>query len=344
MSIPFRMHTRSGQYTSGFALAAVLWLLAGLTILAAMISQSNQTLAQRQFQLKQRADAEQDFLSSRSEALYWLSSSRATENGFGWGNQLLSVDGRGYAGTGKSTIQIQDIRGLLSLNRPPRDLFARFLVYCGANQQQTDALLDALEDYAEKGNLKRLNGAKSLEYSMAGLPAPRGAPLLAEPEIWRVYGWKDIQKSWDEKHCSEDVTVRGDRRFNLGTATLGTMAAYGLTNEQIIQVQKERETGETTLINLLQARSQAGNFMGLPEGRYPSRTFRVTHSMPNTPWVFRYDLNLKTNVEGLPWEISSPRHVPTSSVMMPPGRATWPQVDQISETDKNAITQPILPF
>ncbi len=344
MSLFLCMPARPGKYTSGFALAAVLWLLAGLTILAAMINQSSQTLAQRQFQLKQRADAEQDFLSSRSEALYWLSSSRATEDGFGWGSQLLRVDGRGYAGTGKSTVQIQDVRGLLSLNRPRRDLLARFLVYCGANEKQTDALLDALEDYAEKGNLKRLNGAKSLEYSTAGLPAPRGAPLLAEPEIWRVYGWKNIRAGWDEKHCSEDVTVRGDRRFNLGTATPGTMAAYGLTDEQVIQMQKERETGATALANLLQARNQAGSFMGLPEGRYPSRTFRITHAVPNMPWVFRYDLSLKTNVEGLPWEISSPRHLPASSVMMPPGRETWPQIDQISETDKNAITQPILPF
>jgi hypothetical protein len=85
----------------GFALAAVLWLLAGLTILAAMISQSNQILAERQAKLKQRADAEQAFLSSRSEALFWISTSRATKDGFGWPGTYLQVDGRGYAGAEK---------------------------------------------------------------------------------------------------------------------------------------------------------------------------------------------------------------------------------------------------
>lgn len=339
-----RHYRHAYNMSAGFALAAVLWLLAGLTILAAMISQSNQILAQRQAQLKLRADAEQDFLSSRSEALFWLSSSRATQEGFGWSGQLLKVDGRGYASEGKSTLQIQDVRGLLSLNRPKREMLARLLIRCGADESRTDSLLDALEDYAEVGQLKRLNGAKSLEYSMAGLPVPRYAPLLAEPEIWRIYGWKQIQAAWDERHCSEDVTVFGDGRFNPGTATPGILADYGLTAEQIAQVVQERGKGENVLINLLQNQIQGRGFMGLPEGRFPSRTFRVTHTLPGMPLVFRYELALKTNVEGMPWEISSPRHLPIASVMMPTGRENWPKIDQISETDKNAITQPILPF
>jgi general secretion pathway protein K len=328
----------------GFALAAVLWLLAGLTIMTAMISQSNQILAERQAQLKLRADAEQDFLSSRSEALYWLASSRATQNGFGWSGQLLQTDGRGYAGAGKSTIALQDVRGLLSLNQPKRELLAKLLRRCGVDESKTDSLLDALEDYAEPGELKRLNGAKTLEYSMAGMPTPRYAPLLAEPELWHVFGWKQIQVSWDEQHCSEDVTVHGDGRFNPGTATAGALAAYGLTGEQVVLVEKERDAGESTLINMLQNQIQGTGFMGLSEGRFPSRTFRITHTMPGMPLILRYELALKTNVEGMPWEISSPRHLPISSVMMPSGRASWPKLDQISETDKNAITQPILPF
>jgi hypothetical protein len=276
--------------------------------------------------------------------LFWLSSSRATQEGFGWSGQLLKVDGRGYAGAGKSTLHVQDVRGLLSLNRPKREMLTRLLIRCGVDESKTDSLLDALEDYAEVGQLKRLNGAKSLEYSMAGLPVPRYAPLLAEPEIWRVYGWKQIQATWDERHCSEDVTVFGDNRFNPGTATPGTLTDYGLTSEQIVQVIQERGKGENALINLLQNQIQGKGFMGLPEGRFPSRTFRVTHTLHGMPLVFRYELALKTNVEGIPWEISSPRHLPIASVMMPSGRENWPKIDQISETDKNAITQPILPF
>lgn len=327
---------------SGFALAAVLWLLAGLTILASMISQSSQTLAQRQYQLKQRVDAEQDFVSSRSEALYWISSSPASEDGFGWGNQFLRVDGRGYAGIGKSTIQIQDSRGLLGLNNPRREWMTRFLIYCGADESQTDALLDALQDYEEKSDLKRLNGAKSSEYEAAGLPAPRGAPLLAESEIWRVFGWTSIRTGWDAKHCSEDVTVHGDRRFNIGTATSGALAGYGLPDAQIVNMQKERDTGESDQADAVL--KQDDSFMGSHPSRIPARIFRITHIEPNTPWVFRYDLNLRADLEGVPWQISSPRYLPTASVLMPIGRTEWPHIDEITETDKNAITQPKLPF
>ncbi|MET3119124.1 general secretion pathway protein K [Undibacterium sp. GrIS 1.8] len=336
--------SRRKKNENGFALAAVLWLLAGLTILAAMISQSNQILAERQAKLKQRANAEQAFLSSRSEALYWLSTSKATENGFGWSGQYLRVDSRGYAGADGSTMQLQDVRGLLNLNRPKRNLLSRLLVSCGADESQADALMDALEDYAEPSKLKRLNGAKDFEYSAAGLQPPRGASLLSEPEIWRVYGWKKLQPIWEERHCFEDVTVWGDSNFNPGTATAKTLSAYGLTLEQLATVAKERLTGESTTINVLQQSNQSNNFLGLPDGRYPARTLRVTHSMPEMSWVFRYELKLRSNAEGTPWEINSPRRIPLASVIMPTDRAEWPKIDQISDTDKNAITQPILPF
>lgn len=341
-----RAHSSSARVRRprGFALAAVLWLLAGMTILAAMISQSSQILAQRQQLLKQRANAEQDFLSTRSDVLFWLSSSRGTQNGFGWGNQMLRVDGRGYAGAGKTTIQVQDVRGLLNLNRPNRARLARMLVRCGADPAQTDSLLDALQDYAEKGNLKRLNGAKSLEYSMAGLPAPRNAPLLAEPEIWRVFGWKPLQPSWDEKHCSEDVTVHGDGRFNAGTATAGALEGYGLTPEMVTQLLGERESGGNLAANAIMARESEQSFFGTSAANLPARAFRMTHSAEGMPWVFRYDVKLTSNEAGSPWKIIAPHRLPATSVMIATGRARLPVLDQISETDKNAITKPILPF
>ncbi|MBI1891033.1 MAG: general secretion pathway protein GspK [Burkholderiales bacterium] len=329
---------------SGFALAAVLWLLAGLTILAAMISQSSQIVAERQAKLRQRAEAEQDFLSSRSEALYWLSSSRATQDGFGWGTELLRVDSRGYSGTGKTTIHVQDVRGLLNLYRPNRLVLGRLLLLCGAEQSKIDSLLDTLEDYQEKGDLKRVNGAKALDYSMAGMPPPRYAPLLAEPEIWQILGWKTLQRTWNEKQCFEDVTVRGESRINLGTATPKVLQAYGLPQEQVGQLDKERQRNSRETIDLMQAREASTSFFGIAEGTWPSRSFRITHSAPDMPWVLRYDLRLTTSTAGSPWEIYAPRRLPKTSVIIPAGRAAWPRVDQLSEQDKNAITQPSLPF
>lgn len=344
MSAPHLHSRQAPRNARGFALAAVLWLLAGLTILAAMISQSSQVLAERQAQLRQRADAEQDFLSSRSEALYWLSTSRAMQDGFGWGDQMLHPDGRGYAGAGKTIIHIQDTRGLLNLNHPNRERLGKLLVHCGAQQEQVDSLLDTLEDYQEKGELKRLNGAKSFEYSMAGMPPPRKALLLAEPEIWQILGWKSLQKTWDEQHCFEDVTVRGDGQFNLATSTSATAEAYGLTAEQSAQLMAERKTGSRDLLNVLQAREQASSFLGVAESTLPGRIFRITHEMPDMPWVLRYELKLTTSTPGRPWEVYSPRRLPKTSVIIPAGRADWPHVDQLSDTDKNVIKQPILPF
>jgi hypothetical protein len=315
-----------------------------MTILAAMISQSSQILAQRQQLLKQRADAAQDFLSTRSEVLFWLSTSRMTQKGFGWGSQLLKVDGRGYAGAGKSTIQVQDVRGLLNLNRPDRAKMTRLLLRCGADQTQTDSLLDALEDYAEKGELKRLNGAKSQEYSIAGLPAPRLSPLLGEPEIWRVFGWKALQPTWNKMHCFEDVTVHGDGRFNLGTATAGALEAYGLTAEIAAQLLNERKSNEDAKANATQTSGGEGAFMGVVDGQFPARVFRVTQSVPGLPWVYRYDLKLTSTQIITPWEISAPHSLPANSVILATGRAKLPAIDKITQTDIDSFTKPVLPF
>lgn len=331
----------------GFALAAVLWLLAGLTILAAMISQSSQTSAERQMRLRQRVDAEQEFLSSRSESLYWLASSVATQDGFGWGNQLLRVDARSYAASDakqKGLMQIQDVRGLLDLNQPNRARLTRLLLHCGAQEGQTDALLDALEDYIDKDNLKRLNGAEAMEYSAAGLAPPRNGPLLAEQEIWKVFGWARLQSVWEDKHCFEDVTIRGDSRLNMGTATAAVLESEGLSAEQVAQVLGQRSLGDNTLIDLIQARIVVGGFISLPEGRWPARSFRVTHLQPGLPWMLRYELKLTTNLAGTPWEISAPRRLPQVAAIASTGGAKWPELDKISETDKNAITKPVLPF
>lgn len=359
----------------GFALAAVLWLLAGLTVLAAMISQSSQTSAERNMRLKQRADAEQEFLSSRSEALYWLASSVPTQDGYGWGAQLLRVDGRLYEGAGKSALQVQDLRGLLDLNRPDRNRLGRLLLRCGAKEGQTDALLDALEDYLDRDSLKRLNGAEAFDYAAVGLPPPRNGPLLAEPEIWRIHGWAAMRQVWEKEKCMEDVTVRGDARFNIGAASARLLASEDLGGDLARQVMDERSSNESALINILMARQQDSNFLGQPEGRWPGRRFRLTHSLPGMPVALRYEVKLTPEIDGTPWEISAPRRIALDATVdlaqvaqatqatqanqanqanqatKPVGQqqqqwrlAKWPKLDTLTETDKNVITKPVLPF
>ena len=132
--------------------------------------------------------------------------------------------------------------------------------------------------------------------------------------------------------------------FNPGFATQGALASFGLTSEQVNLVGKERDSGENVLMNNIQNQDASQQFLGVALGRLPSDIFRITHTMPGLPLVFRYELVLKSDAEGIPWEISSPRRLPISSVIMPTGRANWPKIDQISETDKNALTQPTLPF
>lgn len=148
------------RYDEGFALAAVLWLLAGLSIVVALVADSARTSAERVAQLRERTDFVRDSLSARSQVQYWLSASRPRAADYFDGTSVVLADGTPYL-IGKSNIvQIQDHGGLINLNKVNRELMSRFLVECGVPADRTSYLMDALEDYTDSDDLRRINGAE----------------------------------------------------------------------------------------------------------------------------------------------------------------------------------------
>ena len=62
--------------SQGFALAAVLWLMAGLSIVVVLVADAAKTSAERVAQLRERTEFIQSALSGRAQAEYWLSGAR----------------------------------------------------------------------------------------------------------------------------------------------------------------------------------------------------------------------------------------------------------------------------
>ena len=150
-----------GVYRSaqrGFALAAVLWLLAGLSIVVTLVADSAKTSAERVAQLRDRTEFVRGAVSARGRMEYWLSATRPRNADFFDGVQAVRVDQIPYLVNASNIVELQDVGGLINLNHIERNLMTAFLAQCGVPAEQSSFLIDALEDYIDTDGLQRING------------------------------------------------------------------------------------------------------------------------------------------------------------------------------------------
>lgn len=294
----------------GFALVIVLWVLAGLTVVAVAVASSVFSQARSVSLLRERVLAERAFLDTGSRIK--VIGYRA----LGVGASLLSlrgelfVDGRETQVSGSDDIvALQDVHGLVSLRGESSRLSA-LLGRCGVPVARQPALLDALYDYVDADGLKRLNGAEAFEYSMAGESRPRNAPLLSRGELWRVLGWNAHREGWTKAGCDRWVTVRGRGQLNRQTAPLVVLEADGLAPEQAQALRDARELG-LSLSN--GPRSEVGDALSPLQrsaGGGVASVIRVHQRLPSLEWALEYELEFSRSEPGGPWQVHEMRVVP----------------------------------
>jgi len=312
---------RSGARVGrGFALVIVLWVLAGLTVVAVAVASTARVSGESTRLLRERIRAEAAFISTAARIQVIASTSQSEVNRFEGARGRLYLDGRSTEVDAVERVSMQDARGLVNLNLASKTFLTRLLLQCGVAGNRTDPLVDALADYIDSDDLKRLNGAEAFDYRFAGgLPAPRNAELVSRNEVWRVLGWPEIRAVWDENRCAEAVTVRGDGRFNQNTAPLPVLVAFGL-DEPIAQ-------------GLLGARADGLNARIAPpsnagaevdvlaslrlSGATVGRTLRVRHAMALVEWTLEYELELTPTRPGGPWRLHEMRYLEAAPSSMP---------------------------
>lgn len=102
------------------------------------------------------------------------------------------ADGTPYLfelGEGVVSISIRDERGKVDLNRATDALLRMVFVIAGAEEEEAEALVDAIKDYRDRDGDRRLNGAEDPEYRAAGLThGAKDAPFEAVEELQQVLG------------------------------------------------------------------------------------------------------------------------------------------------------------
>ncbi len=289
----------------GFALAMVLWVLAGLAVVAAAVASQAYTNAMSVKLLREQVNAERALISAtaRTELIASTSIPRALSLDSISGRLLL--DGRTMLLNQDERISLQDVRGLVHLGRAVPPKIIALMRQCGADEHQAAELADALADYQDADDLKRLQGAESFEYRAKGLPPPRNSPMLNARELQRLYGMDKLAARWQEHHCDDMVSTQGDGNFNRNTAPLGVLMIDGLD--------------ETAAKALISARGD-----GLPEQLGAGQTgptnpfswtgigtvgkvVRVRHQLQPIEWCSEFVLELTPSTGDRPWLVSHPR-------------------------------------
>jgi general secretion pathway protein K len=144
---------------------------------------------------------------------------------------------------GKFSVTVNSAEGGLNVNILDRDDWLDIFEMANVPSTDWDEMIDCLEDWIDENDLHGLNGAESDDpyYEELGYPVKNG-PLDSVEELLLVKGWgpdvlygKPADDDSDEIFgIGELLTVWGDGRLNLNSASSDALRAAGLSDEQIL--------------------------------------------------------------------------------------------------------------
>ena len=183
------LRRKAGRHRqSGVVLVAVLWLVLLLSVIAVALARGTGREAQIVRNELSRAQAR-----ALADAAVHRAVLGIIETDFG---SQWRGDGRTYlwrfAG-GMARISIRDVAGLVDLNQAPEAVLRGLFVALGSDPRQAAALADAIADFRDPNDLRRLNGAEDRDYFAAGYPAgAKDAPFEMPEELRLVYGMTPV--------------------------------------------------------------------------------------------------------------------------------------------------------
>ncbi|MDP5293440.1 type II secretion system protein GspK [Oceanimonas sp. CHS3-5] len=313
------MLSSSSNRQGGIALVSVLWLLLLLTVLASGLSVNSRNQARQSgniaiaTQLQQGADAGLQLallaLAQNADAQPWL------------------ADGSPYV------VQFDDMEvyvalfnesGRIDLNAAGPELLNGLLATVEPDDALRARLTDAIMDWRDGDDLRRLNGAEIDDYLAAGLDyGPANAPFNSVEELQQVL--EMTPELYRQIHHS--LTLRNPRRginpqFAPRQVLLALPGVSEATADQFIEDRRARfEAGQPPPATDLFPRELLSN--GAPGVNY------TIHTEARMNTVYRYRLTASLlNRRGRPLVLSAEQEfIPLFSDTAPDGDTLWTGTD-----------------
>ncbi len=340
------------QRQRGYILALNLAVLALMLMGASYVGQRVFD-AVRLAKTEERAvDFSYELESARARLLMILATAPRTALGLGAPPVNANLDGTEYRLTDTVVVGLQDMRGLVSINGTSlsgfgRERIERLLGTWGVAGSRAVTLTDALLDYRDGDDLRRLNGAERAEYRAVGAEQDlRNADLLSPSELQRVLGWPASAELWGADPISEHISTQRGSSFNPNTAgwrALVAMAGVEAANAKSLVESRRQSLGAADLSALL-----FGPGVGDPFGAnsfvlpFPGPTLVVTLRVAQAPWGYRMVITHTPGENAGPWRIGAVWRLPLPK----PGKplSEIPKLPDLSLLGANGSSQIKLPF
>jgi general secretion pathway protein K len=150
-------------------------------------------------------------------------------------------------GEGAFSYRISDEQSRINVNTAQPDLIDRLLLTLGLDKRQRDVVNDSIQDWRDRNEEHRLNGAESDDYYLT-LAVPyrsRNANLESVAELLQIRGVTPELYNGSEGHPGlvDLVTVRTQGQININTATDPVLKALGLSEAEITELNQGRRNG-----------------------------------------------------------------------------------------------------
>lgn len=313
----------AGRRHGGFVLVATLWILAAITIGAAYLAEQVDRARLQAAKSQDLAGGLVALENTRSEILFRLAVSGLSIYGLGRDSaSAMRLDDTPYSGTDDDLVRLQDNRGLLNLNFVERSILFNLLAQFGVGSDAQGPMLDALLDYIDTDDFRRLNGAESREYEAIGLPPPPNDFLFTPYQLQSVIGWQDRELLWTSPRFLQLVTTARVTGIDPNTAPREVLASLPGSNAEVADmlIQSRRAAPFVTLAQLLAAapslRLDEANTM-----LFPSGSVRVTQQSPRVPWLVQFSITSTPTSPIGPWRVDYYARTPIAN---PTGNETKP--------------------
>lgn len=235
---------------AGFILAATLWALVALTVVAAYLQGVTETNIDTTYRTRQMLQAELDRRSTEATLLYLLASNRMSPRGLlveyrqrfadfdtvldDEADAELSLAGAGYAGLGDTAFSIQDENGLVPVNSPRDAMFRAMMKRVGVADADLAGLIPRVADYIDLDDDLTLDGAEARDYREAQRPPPSNWFLWTPMEMNRVLGAAELIDDDQWRRLRRMATSRLLVSVNFNTMPEDVAAAvFGVEREAL---------------------------------------------------------------------------------------------------------------
>lgn len=325
---------------SGYVLVLNIGVLALLMLGAAYLGQRTEVAIQMVRSEQTRFEQEVNLSDGQARILFFLATTPRTFQGIGVGENALVPDGRLYRLDDNIAFSVQDVRGLISVNGVSlsgagRDILERLIETYDVDHDLSVALVDALLDYRDENNLRRLNGAETEEYAAADREQDlRNADLRLPQELSRVLGWSEVAALWGDDPITNHVSVFPRPVLNPNSATWRVLVAMsGLSREAVMDLVEARRRGEIVDLTPLVAPGLSSDPFapGPVIVKAPSEELLVSIYAKSATNGRRISLTHLPQSAFAPWKINS------SEVIGAPGElASWDDIPLLTSGEEGS--------